>query len=352
MGAGTESSSIFKYVQQLNENIVEDDLLNQENNQEQQQQQPQQELPQLEDNYDDFFNSSASLQHSIYLDNLPSNHDNTNSNSINENSNVNNSAINYISTDNNEEEVGNENENTIVSLGNNESQSRLVAPVIKDSQLIEKLIVDGSQTLNLIMDDKIPSQPIEVDVESLETTIKLSSSKSFASDFVHPHRKDVPRRRSLALKSSSETINNSYSSSGNDSYVKRGAIKKKRSKIGSFLTSLSPIKKKRQQKRTSSVDQNSMPTTGSWLISSKINSMDDGKKYHPQFEQFVPQLNVHDNNNNSATENEDDEDEFFLAISSSGLRTGSCPEFYWYPEIPYTNSGIEFGPDRSVPMSR
>ena len=51
---------------------------------------------------------------------------------------------------------------------------------------------------------------------------------------------------------------------------------------------------------------------------------------------------------NKLFSNEDilsEDDEFFLAISSTKLETGSCPEFYWYPIIPYnviTNSGYDF----------
>ena len=44
-----------------------------------------------------------------------------------------------------------------------------------------------------------------------------------------------------------------------------------------------------------------------------------------------------ENEDNDDENENDDDDEFFLAISSTRkLQTGSCPEFYWYPTIPFS----------------
>jgi trimeric autotransporter adhesin len=107
------------------------------------------------------------------------------------------------------------------------------------------------------------------------------------------------RSRIYSIKSKSEQ------QSENNLFINRA--KKFKSylhmKNNSFKHSMSPVKKK--QKTT---------TDSSSLSSSCLNKNNN--------EEFF--------NNN--------EDEFFLAISSSRLETGSCPEFYWYPVIPFTNT--------------
>lgn len=172
--------------------------------------------------------------------------------------------------------------------------------------------------------------------------VKLSSSKSFTSDWrKRSHRRSFPRRRSLAFKSSSDTLNASssdndkeegMSSGGGEVYLVNKAEstprqgehvwrrRKKRSKLSSLLTSLSPLKKKKPAEPT--------PAGSGWLISCKVHE----PKPSVVEEAVVPRTS-------DVGEDDNDDDEFFLAISSSGMHTGSCPEFFFYP--PTSNSGCE-----------
>lgn len=134
----------------------------------------------------------------------------------------------------------------------------------------------------------------------------------------------------------------------------RNRTKTKRSKTASsFLTSLSPIKKKKHSENS---HDNLDSVKPSQIMPKQSNSVDTNNRKSSH-----PFLNNNNNNGlksfNSTTtaennENNEDEDEFFLAISSSGLRTGSCPEFFWYEPTPATNapSGVDF--DQVVPLSR
>lgn len=133
----------------------------------------------------------------------------------------------------------------------------------------------------------------------------------------------------------------------------RNRTKTKRSKTASsFLTSLSPIKKKKHSENS---HDNLDSVKPSQIMPKQSNSVDTNnrKSSHP----FLNHNNNGFKSFNSTTtaennENNEDEDEFFLAISSSGLRTGSCPEFFWYEPTPATNapSGVDF--DQVVPLSR
>lgn len=136
----------------------------------------------------------------------------------------------------------------------------------------------------------------------------------------------------------------------------RNRTKTKRSKTASsFLTSLSPIKKKKHSENS---QDNLDSVKPSLIMPKQSNSVDTNNRKSSH-----PFLNNNNNNNNGLksfnstttaenNENNEDEDEFFLAISSSGLRTGSCPEFFWYEPTPATNapSGVDF--DQVVPLSR
>jgi len=138
--------------------------------------------------------------------------------------------------------------------------------------------------------------------------------------------------------------------------------KKKRSKVGSLLTSLSPLKKKRQLQQHYQTerddDVNETAHTSSWLVSSKQNlteaqttSVVNNNPTKSQ-QYFFSQLKPFNSGVENEGDEEEDDDEFFLAISSTGLRTGSCPEFFWYPTLPYVNSGVEFNSNQVVPISR
>lgn len=64
-------------------------------------------------------------------------------------------------------------------------------------------------------DNMCPQAPDTVENEA--TTGRMSPSRSFTSDlFSRSHRRNFPRRRSLALKSSSDTVNNSNSENETD----------------------------------------------------------------------------------------------------------------------------------------
>lgn len=134
----------------------------------------------------------------------------------------------------------------------------------------------------------------------------------------------------------------------------------------SLATSLSPLKKKQQQKQDQQESESDTPKTISppstitantqetslLLTMSKLNSIElpSSQNHHHQHKHQQHFLFAHMKSFNSTTENEqhqqqqnvdtNEDDEFFLAISSSGLRTGSCPEFFWYPSC--VSSGVEF----------
>jgi hypothetical protein len=133
--------------------------------------------------------------------------------------------------------------------------------------------------------------------------------------------------------------------------------KKKRSKVSSLLTSLSPLKKKKHQ-------ENSVGVGSGWLISSKVQNTQTTPAATATAASTANNL---ENANLPSALNEeggavqegddqDDEDEFFLAISSTGLRTGSCPEFFFYPHAPpalvANSSSVEFNQEQVVPVSR
>lgn len=238
-----------------------------------------------------------------------------------------------------------ESEHANIHVDLNEPEKSIIDSHFYERQQ-SKQEVDIEKPSTLILNDDSTT------TTATKSLIKLSSSKNFIQqdeeDTEHEHRKETPTRRSLLLKKFSETFklpeNKHKSNSSQSSCESNGEHSKttlttmpkthqhrernkRKSRINSLLTSLSPLKKK-SNKTQSETSSNNDPTTTSWLISSKIQPPVTGDDIAP-INNYNPMINT--DYYADYVEEDQDEDEFFLAISSSGLQTGSCPEFYWYP---------------------
>ena len=110
-----------------------------------------------------------------------------------------------------------------------------------------------------------------------------------------------------------------------------------------LFTSLSPIKKKRRLDTLESPTKSLRLSMSKTKTSSLSDESDSGKLRQSLIQDLRNQIKLSDELNTYDEKNEDvnEDDEFFLAISSTRLETGSCPDFYWYP-TGLTNSGVEF----------
>ncbi|CAF0713814.1 unnamed protein product, partial [Brachionus calyciflorus] len=171
-----------------------------------------------------------------------------------------------------ETKIENDNNNNNISNNNNE----------KSIENDENIGNHDNQEKNLV------KQHSNYQIES--ELVNLSSSKITIQENLNSLQK---RRRSFKLSHQENDLKNARKSRNN-----------KLPNFSSFFNSFSPMKKRAKMNESDEVTK-----TQSMEANNLDCLIDELKSY----------------------EKTDEEDEFFLAISSSSLQTGSCPEFYWYP---------------------
>lgn len=195
-------------------------------------------------------------------------------------------------------------DNSCASLGEQFNSSH-VSDVV--SHLLKELVSEVSCNQEKIDTDKNNASISTTHNRKQEQNISVSGNHSkenkvtddkdsiTTSDQIHEHRRLKLRRRRSRLLSATETTAVDSLSCENVNEI--------RSRL---LASHSPVKKRSKRMTATTA------TASNSIISdvSKANS----------------ELNTY-------YEDEEDEDEFFLAINSDKLETGSCPNFFFYPDL-------------------
>jgi hypothetical protein len=190
-----------------------------------------------------------------------------------------------------------------------------------------------------------------------EEEIKIEKNSSIQE---HEHRRDASRRRSRnmeldlnkSLDESTTNLNKSSDETKNETKLDSPLCNLK--PANKLFTSLSPIKKKRRLDSLESPTKSLRLSMGRTKTSSLSDESDAAKLRQSLIQDLRNQIKLSDELNTYDEKNEDvnEDDEFFLAISSTRLETGSCPDFYWYPTA-LTNSGVEFEkPKTYTPISK